>query len=391
MKTAPLVSIVLPTYNRPQDVRETLLQIRANVAVPHEVLILDNSEKPTNPELLPDERCLFLGRNEGTAARNRGIQNAAAPYLLMLDDDSHPLPGAVEKALAALHRAPPGVAGLLGNIRRQDGAPESALLPTTLLGCGVLFRRDVLRCLPFAYPDRFCLYGEEYWVTLALYRSGFHLEPCRELRIVHRASGVNRDQARTFYYLGRNNAVVWQQFTPSRYLVQVLDDTSRRYEYIADRENVREAFDRGVANALTPSWPVTPLPVDRFRAFSLLDRMEAAAGQCSASRGAVLCGTGKFPGLWAKALRAQGIGQVIVADFNPALIGRAFSGWDVLAPKVAVALGRLGYTFVTGHAATADTLRWRSLLACHGVDPADVIDVSGESCPAAEEEVLQVA
>lgn len=375
MREAPQVSIVLPTYNRPGDVQETLAQIRANVSVPHEVLVLDNSERPTDMNLCEDERCLFVGRNEGTAARNRGIQRARAPFLLMLDDDSHPLPGSLEAALPALESAPPTVAGLLGNVSRRNGSLESTLLPTTLLGCGVLFRSDVLRRLPYAYPHGFCFYGEEYFVTMALYRDGYTLDACADLKILHRCSDVGRDRETIFYRLGRNNSAVWQKFTPVRYLEQVLYDTIRRYEHIADREGVRTAFDRGLAESLAPEGPVTPLPDDRFRAFSLLDRFEAVAEQCRSHRGVVLCGTGKFPSLWAQALRADGIAHICMSDFNPALIGRSFKDWEVLAPEQAVAAAKHGYKFVTGHASSSDNLRWRQLLAAHQVPSASVFPV----------------
>src|SRR5207244_1244340 len=66
-------------------------------------------------------RLLEPGRNTGIGGRNLAAREATGELLLMLDDDSYPLPGAVE-ALVAAFRADPqlGVAG--GLVRDVDEA-----------------------------------------------------------------------------------------------------------------------------------------------------------------------------------------------------------------------------------------------------------------------------
>jgi GT2 family glycosyltransferase len=154
------LSIVFPTFNRKNDVIETLRLLKKNLSVNYEVIILDNSPKSHDYSLEENEKYFFLGENLGTASRNIGIEKASAPYILMLDDDSHPLPGSAEQALELLKNSPEETAGITGPISRLDGGLENPpLLPTAFHGCGALFKSNILKSFKNFYPKDFRFYG----------------------------------------------------------------------------------------------------------------------------------------------------------------------------------------------------------------------------------------
>ena len=83
-----------------------------------EVIVVENAPNPQIEER-PGLKILRPGRNLGIAARNLAAREAAGDLLLMLDDDSYPLPGAVETLSDAFEREERlGVAG--GLVRDVD-------------------------------------------------------------------------------------------------------------------------------------------------------------------------------------------------------------------------------------------------------------------------------
>lgn len=92
MKTA-LVSIVIPTYNRAQDLKRALQSVRAQTYAHWECLVVDNHSTDNSDEIIqafndPKIIC-FKIHNQGiiAASRNLGIQHAQGRYIAFLDSD----------------------------------------------------------------------------------------------------------------------------------------------------------------------------------------------------------------------------------------------------------------------------------------------------------------
>jgi len=258
-----------------------------------------------------------------------------------------------------LARLPSDVAGTMAEVGLPDGSAETSLLPTVPIGCGVLFRTQALRDVDGGYPKKFLFYGEEYWQTLTMYANGWRLTSSTKLKINHRADKSTANKDRIFYRLARNNAVIWERFAPARYKEQLIYDTQRRYELIADKEGVRGAFDRGLKEALRiEDEPCERIPcIGDFERFALLDRFNDvdAAGKRFA-----LCGTGKFPSLWASTLMHNGAKDVIIYDFNRALTGAHFKEFLVCNPHERSI--PIEYDPILGHSSSVDTALWRRKL-----------------------------
>jgi GT2 family glycosyltransferase len=119
----PSVSAVVLAFNRRDAVADLLPRLDALPV--DEVIVVDNGDDGTD-ELVKGwggkVRLVKPDGNVGIAGRNLGVREASSDYVLFLDDDSYPLPGAIE-AMAAVLDAEPGVAVVAGHVREvnRDG------------------------------------------------------------------------------------------------------------------------------------------------------------------------------------------------------------------------------------------------------------------------------
>lgn len=117
----PVVSAVIITRDR----REALAQVLDRLAqLPvDEVLVVDNGSSDGTAQLVRARhdgvRLLEPGENIGIAGRNLAAREAMGEFLLMLDDDSYPLPGAIE-ALVGAFRANRRLGAAGGLVRDVD-------------------------------------------------------------------------------------------------------------------------------------------------------------------------------------------------------------------------------------------------------------------------------
>src|SRR5262245_59687632 len=110
----PKVSIVVATYHRCQWMQRCVEMLRANVDVDHEVVVVGSSRGEGTEEWLAaqaDLRFIRETQREGCCkAYNKGFRAARGRYVMWLNDDSYPLPGALRAALAMIER--PGLSGV---------------------------------------------------------------------------------------------------------------------------------------------------------------------------------------------------------------------------------------------------------------------------------------
>ncbi len=358
----PLVTIVFPMYNRKDEVTWSLNYFRTTLKIDYEVIILDNSPKITSFKLNNNEHYYHTGGNLGTYARNIGIEKASAPYILMLDDDSHPLPNSLESAIILLRNSQKKIAGITSQVKLLNGDKEGTpLLPTIFHGCGSLFKTNIIQNIKL-YPDNFCFYGEEYWSTLLIYSLGYELLYSEKFQVCHRMSSAGRDKSKILYYLTRNNRLTWSEFIPEKYLNQVISDTTRRYELICEKESISQAFEKGINEKLidvTNTHKLMSLP--QFEKFALLDKFKHIINKIDCTKTVILCGCGKFPSLWADFIKNKTFCDIRIADFNLGIINQKYGNYTILSSKDVIEL-KENSQFIIGHSSRLDSERWQNLL-----------------------------
>src|ERR1051325_7839947 len=102
----PLVSVIVPTYNRANLLRETIESVLAQTYPNIELIVVDDGSTDETPELLKqyDDRLAYIRKQNagGTAARNTGILAAHGEYLNFLDHDDLFLPTKIERQVKIL-------------------------------------------------------------------------------------------------------------------------------------------------------------------------------------------------------------------------------------------------------------------------------------------------
>jgi GT2 family glycosyltransferase len=125
----PVISVVIPTYNRRQGLRRCLDSLAAQRhPPPFEALVVNDGSTDGTSRLLaeydpPYPLRTFSGARGGpAAARNRGAAAAQGDYLLFLDDDTVADPDLLAAHLAA-HRQEPG-AVIIGPMKAPPGESQ---------------------------------------------------------------------------------------------------------------------------------------------------------------------------------------------------------------------------------------------------------------------------
>jgi glycosyltransferase involved in cell wall biosynthesis len=138
MTNEPGLSVVMPSYNRAETIRETLRHLAEQELDPatYEVIVVvDGSTDHTRAVL--DEwvarapfrlRCLYQSNHGPGYAQNRGLEVAQAPIVLVMADDIFMAPQALKVHLA-MHRAHPGQeVAVLGRVEQSPALDQSVFL-----------------------------------------------------------------------------------------------------------------------------------------------------------------------------------------------------------------------------------------------------------------------
>ncbi|HUO20945.1 MAG TPA: glycosyltransferase family 2 protein [Caulobacteraceae bacterium] len=146
MTPTPLVSVVIPHYNRVAVLGETLRTVLAQTYPHWEVVIVDDCS-PQDPrealaEFLADPRIRLvrLEANGGaSAARNVGIGEATGDLIAFLDSDDHWRPQKLEKQVALAVSAPDPERVIVTTLIEKHGATATTFEPSRGVAPGESF------------------------------------------------------------------------------------------------------------------------------------------------------------------------------------------------------------------------------------------------------------
>jgi glycosyltransferase involved in cell wall biosynthesis len=129
----PVVSVIVPTYNRAARLEDCLRSIVAAAAVDSEIIVVDDGSTDNTSEVVaqfPEVRYLRQANRGPSAARNAGARLARGRYLAFFDSDDVMLAGARERITRFLDdHADVGAAFTNAVVKHLDGATEEAFDP----------------------------------------------------------------------------------------------------------------------------------------------------------------------------------------------------------------------------------------------------------------------
>ena len=208
------ISVIVPLYNRREEIGRAIASALRQTRAPHEIVVVDDFSRDGSAEAvaaLNDKRVRLLRheRNQGAAAaRNTGIAAAEGEWIALLDSDDEWRPEKLASQLDALHAAHDApAAGVTGYVIRDYRTaeertfaprPVDATLAALVWGCplGVgstlLARRSVFAEIGAFDADLPRLEDWEWLMRyLPAHRLGVVPQP---LTIVHKASDPSRAQ-----------------------------------------------------------------------------------------------------------------------------------------------------------------------------------------------------
>ena len=151
MRTKHKLAFVVPTKDRPHELRRMLESLRVQSSLPNQVVVVASGSEESRgvvdefPSL--NIRYLHISRPSASRQRNAGLKLVGLESTLVgfLDDDIVLEPGALERMLAFWEQAPPDVGGAGFNLRNIT-APETErkwkLRPTVWLYDAFMLRNE---------------------------------------------------------------------------------------------------------------------------------------------------------------------------------------------------------------------------------------------------------
>ena len=219
----PLVSIVLLTFRRPQEIERNVKNLLTIDYDPIEIIIVNNGDVEDLRELpFDDKRLLVLNleSNIGVGARNKGIRASSGPFVVTLDDDVFDFNA--ESIQIALKRfsVDPDLCAI--NFKIVDDLTEQQVnwihhkkieefhnveFETYEISEGaVIFRKDLILNTKL-YPDFFFISHEGPDLALQIMKTGATIIYCHSIIVRHSHAEGGRLNWRRYYYDTRNQ--IW--------------------------------------------------------------------------------------------------------------------------------------------------------------------------------------
>lgn len=256
-----LVSFLIATYNRGQILVDCLRKVAA-CGLPEErfeIIVVDNASTDGTPELLaeqmPEVQIIRLTANRGPVAKNHALAQARGAFVVFLDDDAYPLPGAVPQMIRHF-AADPHLGAAVFDVTLPDGSKECAAYPDVFIGAGTGFPRRLVQELG-GLPQDFFMQAEEYDLSFRLLAAGYRVRHFADLPLRHLKTPGARIATRTTRLDVRNNLYLLARYVPTPLCYQLASDWLTRYFYMAQGRDAavggaahRAAYTKGAAEGL---------------------------------------------------------------------------------------------------------------------------------------------
>lgn len=174
----PLVSIIIPNFNRENIVGETVQNMLDQTHEPKEIIVVDDGSTDRSLEALEefgDQIQVIAQKNAGPgAARNAGLRAAKGEFVQFMDSDDLALPNKLATQVAALTKTGADIAigpwiqakindrqiELLGGVFQAKGLPEGDLAESLACDWAIMlqpsiFRRELAERVG-GVPEQFC-------------------------------------------------------------------------------------------------------------------------------------------------------------------------------------------------------------------------------------------
>ncbi len=284
--TTPMVSIVIPTYNRARLVEQAVASVLAQRFRDYEVLVVDDGSTDETVQRLErfGSQITVLRQpcRERGAARNAGIRASRGSLIAFLDSDDLWAPGKLTDDIERLQQDP-GIGlvycgvELIDEVGRSLGIPtspswegsvcEQLLLSNFIPNSSVIVRRACLEAVGGFSEDRE-LSGSEDWELWLRIAAQFPVGAIRRPNVRRRVHGANtlgnaqhmeRSTLRAWVLIRENPALMvrcrgWAHKSEAAVYRQIAIGYCASRQMAAAREWLRRAARRDPSQRLSLLW-----------------------------------------------------------------------------------------------------------------------------------------
>lgn len=311
-----------------------------------EIRIVDNASTDGTASLIerevpPGVHLTRLPKNCGPVAKNVALRAARGEFLVVLDDDAYPHPGAVAQMVRHF-RDNAELGAAVFDVTLPDGSKEGSAYPDVFIGAGTGLRRSALEKIGAMHtggplPSNFFMQAEEYDLSFRLLAGGYSVQRFWDLPLTHLKAPNARIGQRTTRLDVRNNLYLLARYLPEPLCHQFAADWLARYFLMAQNRDAaagmrrtghpefgthKQAFMAGAAQGLA-QWAtqrgggvmlLSSETVERiFKFRQIRDRLNRAARRLGAQR-VVFAEFGKNLLAFHRAAEQTGLQVVAVAD-----------------------------------------------------------------------------
>jgi hypothetical protein len=243
-----LVSIVMLSFNRKDDVAEGIGKLKNQNYKNIEIIVVDNGSGDHTAEMVterfPDVHLIPLENNIGVDAYNRGFDYANGKYIVILDDDSFPEENAISRMVQEFESNEKlGIIAFdvrnyyeydKSNVRQKKNSSDNSekfasrsRYQMAFNGAGVGIRKNCIEKVG-GYPGEFFLYWNEQDLSIRVLNAGYQLQWFTDIISFHKYSPANRESWRAPFYYTRNLYwLIWKYFP----LKKIITDTVKLFYY----------------------------------------------------------------------------------------------------------------------------------------------------------------
>jgi GT2 family glycosyltransferase len=194
----PLVTVNILSFNRKDELLNTLQKVYEQDYKNIEVIVVDNASTDGSPEMVesefPEVKLIRLNENIGIAGWNKGFEEAKGEYVLVLDDDSYPEKGAIKRAVEVFKKNENvGIVAFIiynftfGFYETENWTDE----PFAFVGCGALISKEKLDKVGY-FDENIFIYLNELDLTARFLDKGYRTLLCKECLAIHSQSLLSR-------------------------------------------------------------------------------------------------------------------------------------------------------------------------------------------------------
>lgn len=225
-----MVSVVILTWNRKDDLIVTIAELKESTYAPIEIIVVDNGSNDGTQEAInekfPQVNFIRLEKNGGIAGYNIGMKKARGEYVVLLDSDSFPDRNAIERMLK-IFESDRSIGAVAFDIHNSQLTTNNLQLTTKFdlrkgkdvygyNGAGVGIRKECLERAGYLFEPYF-LYFNEHDHAFRILQAGYKIKFHPEIIAYHKSSMTSRVSRSAPYYYTRNLLWLIWRFYPIRY------------------------------------------------------------------------------------------------------------------------------------------------------------------------------